>query len=361
MENILLQKANYLSDILGYDVTIITTDQDGRETFFKKSTKIKQIDLGINYYKYKSSLFWHIKKYHLIRQHRKKLTSILRDSQFDICISLMDFDFTFLPLIKDNSKKIAEFHFSRYSKALSSTNKLKKLVQYLRTYLWKYYLNKYNQFVVLTEQDKQQWGNMANIKVIPNFINETHSGPYNELSKQIISVGRADYQKGYDMLLSAWEIAQKELPGWELVIFGGGDKSDLKSQIHNKKIANLKLCPPTPNIGEEYLKSSLYVMSSRYEGLPLVLLEAMCYGLPIVSFECPCGPRDILRQNFGRLVKSNSIQDLAEALIDCVEDFEWRKEASYAAKERSKLYLKERIMTIWQNLFNELTNNKNND
>ena len=168
MENILLQKANYLSDVLGADITIITTDQDNRETFFQVSPSINLVDLDINYFKFRKSKFWHIYKILLKRKHKRVLENYLIENEFDICVSLMDFDFAFLPLIKDRSIKIAEFHFSRYAKVYATKNKIKKICQYLRTFFWKRIIKKYDRFVVLTQQDKEQWGNMSNIVVIPN-------------------------------------------------------------------------------------------------------------------------------------------------------------------------------------------------
>lgn len=354
MENILTQKVNYLAEVLGYDVTVITTDQEDKPTFYEISPKVKRVDLGINYSRAKSSGLWHLKKIALKRLHKKRLSEFLLKENFDICITLMDFDLGFLHSIKDGSKKIAEFHFSRYAKMLATTNPVKKKLQYFRTFSWKRILSKYYKFIVLTHQDKDQWGRMPNIEVIPNFINFEPEELADMKNKRIISVGRSDYQKGFDMLLSAWSIAQSKLPDWELVIFGGGDKSGLLTQIKNQNIRNIRLCAPTPAIGQEYLKSSLYVMSSRYEGLPLVLLEAMSYGLPVVSFNCPCGPSDIILPEFGKLVPANDINALAKAIVEFGRDEEKRSKASLEARKRSIHFSKKEIMERWNKLFEDV-------
>lgn len=351
MENILLQKANYLADVLGYDVTIITTDQDGRASFFPISSRIHLIDLGINYHKAKPSRLWHLKKLILKRKHKKSLNRLLKTSGYDICISLMDFDFSFLHSIKDGSRKIVEFHFSRYAKALATTNKIKSILQRFRTLVWKRILNKYSRFVVLTERDKQQWEPLANVTVIPNFIS-TYPDQYADVrSKRVISVGRYDYQKGFDMLLPAWGRIQHKLPDWELVIFGGGDRSMLECQIENEGLERITLSPPTQHIDKEYQKSGFYVLSSRYEGLPMVLLEAMSYGLPVVSFDCACGPSDVLTPEFSKLVPAEDVDKLSQSILDVASDDEWREHATKGAVKHSQLYSKDKIMARWDDLF----------
>ena len=354
MENILLQKANYLAEVYGHEITIITTDQENNDIFFKISPQVRVIDLNINYNKTIRSRLWYVKKFNLVRRHKRRLADILHTEKFDVCISLMDFDFEFLTSINDGSKKIAEYHFSRYAKALSTRNVIGKTLQRLRTCQWKSILKKFDRFIVLTEQDKNQWGNMSNIDVIPNFINYFPEESCVPDARKIMSVGRMEYQKGFDMLLEAWEIVAKQLPDWSLSIYGGGDRSSLEQMIKDRMLERVSLNPPVSPIGKVYSECSLYVMSSRYEGLPLVLLEAMSYGLPIVSYECPCGPRDILRPDFGRLVKPDDVKALADTIVATAKDAEWRHKAVEAAKSHSHLFSKEVIMEKWNNLFSSL-------
>ncbi len=354
MERILIQKANYLADVLGYDVTIITTDQENRASFFPVSSKIRQKDLGINYYMAKQSKFWQLKKIILKYKHKRELTKFLNEANFDICISLMDFDFSFLHSIKDGSKKIVESHFSRYAKVIASTNPIMKRLQSFRTIIRKKILKKYSTFVVLTEKDKLQWQPLNNISVIPNFINSYPSQFCDVCSHRIISVGRYDYQKGFDMLLSAWAKVQNEMPDWELVIFGGGDKSPYETQISREQLQRVRLESSTKDIGHEYQTSSIYVLSSRYEGLPMVLLEAMSYGLPIISFDCACGPSDILTPDFGKLVPREDIDKLAENMLAVAKDNKWREDASKNAILHSKQFSIANIMTRWDRMFKSL-------
>ncbi|MDE6295978.1 MAG: glycosyltransferase family 4 protein [Muribaculaceae bacterium] len=357
MENILIQKANYLADIYGYDVTIITTDQKNRDVFFPLSPKVKLVDLSINYCDYIGTKMWLYHRARLKRIHRRRLKEHLSSGGYDICISLMDFDFDFLHKIKDRSKKLLEYHFSRYSKALSTNHPILKIIQKCRTSLWKSSIKRYDRFIVLTDEDKTQWGALPNIEVIPNFINLPPAYIASQDSKKIISVGRLSYQKGFDMLLQAWKIAQPQIPDWELNIFGGGDKTQYSDYIKQNGLKNITLHDPTSSITDEYRRSAFYVMSSRYEGLPLVLLEAMSHGLPIVSFKCPCGPTDILKEDFGILVPRDNVIELADAIVRCAENKEWRKQASITAVRESGKYSKDEIMKRWNDLFHSLLNN----
>lgn len=355
MENILIQKTNYLADELGYDVTIITTDQNSRAIFFPLSPKVKLVDLDINYYQHRFSKLWHLKKFFLKKKHRKALDEYLNQNKYDIVISLMDFDFGFLYKIKDSSKKILEYHFAKYSKVNATNNRLKKIIQRFRADSWNRTVSKYEKFIVLTEEDKLQWGDLHNIQVIPNFIKGTPDEKADLKNKRVISVGRAEFQKGFDMLIDAWAIVNHSFPDWKLTIIGGGDKNSLQEQIDSLNLSDsIKLLPPNPNIKDEYLDSSLYVMSSRFEGLPLVLLEAMSYGLPIVSFSCKCGPKDILKPTFSTLVECNDIKALAEGIKFWIADEDIRVNAGAQAKKESEKYVIRQIMSVWNSLFRSL-------
>ena len=139
------------------------------------------------------------------------------------------------------------------------------------------------------------------------------------------------------------------LPLW------GGNKSELKKQIEEYGLQeSIHLLPPTRTIGQEYQKSSLYVMSSRYEGLPLVLLEAMSYGLPLVSFGCPCGPKDIIKPEFGTLVECYDVNALAEAIMTWIGDRIMLLSGSCAARNEVQRYLRDNVMSRWDELFKRI-------
>lgn len=218
-------------------------------------------------------------------------------------------------------------------------------------------LKKFDRFICLTEEDKLNWGKLNNIEVIPNFIEDIAAQTAPLTAKSMIAVGRLSYQKGYERLVKAWKIVADKHPDWRLNIFGGGElKDDLESLIKNVDLNNyIKIHEPTAQILREYVNNSALVLSSRYEGLPMVLLEASSVGLPLISFTCQCGPKDIIMSGYnGLLVNEGDIDGLAEAIIKVIENPELRKEMGKNSLEKSTEYNKEIIMNKWNGLFHSL-------
>lgn len=360
MERILMYKANYLADVLGYEVYIVTTDQQNKSNFFKFSDKIRFIDFGINYDAEKNKnlfvrlLLQTLKK----RRHKRCLSSFLNRIHPDICISMFCREMGFLTKIKDGSRKILEFHFSKNIKLIEAPNKIVYFAQKLRLIGWKKAIRKYDAFVVLTQEDKEAWGNMDNIRVIPNFLTEYPAEKAALTAKRVISVGRLSYQKGFDYLIQIWHLVHQKRPDWQLCVFGNGEEQErkkLEEMIHEYGLEkSISLNPATSRIGDEYLKSSVYAMTSRFEGLPMVLLEVMSYGLPIVSFTCPCGPRDVVGEDFGSLVSVGDIDGFAQKLIEWMDDENRRIQAGMLERETVKKYMQLEIMKVWNGLFQQL-------
>lgn len=355
MERVLINKANYLADILKYEVCIITTEQKGRPHFFTPSSKINFFDLGINYDDDEGKnlivrLF--IKQLKKIK-HKRLLTHILLQEAPDLCVSMFDRDVSFLYKIKDGSRKILEYHFSRYQKVICADNTIIRWAQAIRAASWNFMVQKYDRFVVLTEEDRKAWGNIRNIEVIPNFITELPANSALLSVKRVISVGRLSFQKGFDRLLEAWKIVHSINQDWSLYIFGDGDKKqELQNLLEELKLSNnVFFMPATSNIGKEYQDSSIYVFSSRYEGFGMVLIEAMSYGLPIVSFTCPCGPCDIIDESFGSLVADGDTDSLARELLSWMADEDKRIKAGKNARSAAERYLQSEVMKKWDNLF----------
>lgn len=357
MERVLTQKANYLADVLGYDVTVITTDQNNRAPFFKLSDNVRHIDLGINYFASKKSRFWHLKKLSLKRLHKKRLQKVLQEEKFDVVDSLMDFDFGFLYKIKDKSKKVIEFHFSKYGKAIASRNAMFKKIQKIRADRWNKLVSRYDKFVVLTHEDASQWAGVRNIEVIPNFLDSITENTSPLKERKVVSIGRFDYQKGFDMLVEAWRVVHNKFPDWNLEIIGGGDHNDVQKMIAGYNLnGSVLVSAPTKDVASKYMASSIYVLSSRYEGLPMVLLEAMSYGLPVVAFECPCGPKDVIDSSFGVLCPNGDILSMANGICDIIGKFEGGvlNEMGRSARNSVQRFEKNRIMEVWDKMYRKL-------
>lgn len=250
---------------------------------------------------------------------------------------------------------IKEFHISRNKNLeFNKKNIFKEKIE-------KHFFSKYSKIIILTNEDKKNW-NLPNVEVIFNSL------PFNidiypkYESKKIISVGRLDKQKGYDILIDVWNKISKKYPEWTLEIYGDGpEKEKLQDKINKLKLQEtFILRGATTNIQEKYLESSIYVMSSRYEGMPMVLLEAMECGLPVVSFDCPCGPKDIIKDNQdGYLVKFGDIEGMVEKIEILIKDEEKRKIFGKRAKENIQRFSQDKIMQQWKELFEKLMVEKN--
>lgn len=358
MERVLANKANYLSG-RGHEVVIITTEQRGQSPFLKLDERIRCHDLGINYETNNGkSLLNKVIRYPLKQwKHKRRLTTTLKQIKPDITVSMFCNDASFLWKIKDGSRKVLEIHFSRYKRMQYGRRGLWKIVDRWRSRRDGNTVKKYDRFVVLTHEDKSYWGDWPDIAVIPNALTFPVARPALLDNKRVIAVGRYSYQKGFDYLIDAWAIVHYFQPEWKLDIIGGGEWEErLQRQIDENKLNHcVRLKPSTGHIEKEYEQASILVMSSRYEGLPMVLLEAQSFGLPIVSFACKCGPKDIITDGEnGFLVPEGSLPTLADRILRLMEEEELRKRMGMRAFARSKAFSEERIMRHWNDLFYEL-------
>ena len=358
MERVITNKANYLAG-KGYEVLIITTEQKGRPSFFSLHHAIRTLDLGINYsddinkHIFLKTIFFLWKRH----KHLIALKKCLIAESPDIAISTFGTEVTFLHKIQDRSKKILEIHFSKYFRLQYDRKGLWRWVDRLRSWQDEKIVSHYDKFVVLTNEDKGYWGNCANITVIPNFINSVPLVQSNVENKICLAIGRLTYQKGFDLLIKAWSIVRTKFPDWKLHIYGSGELSEalnsLVAELHLKEV--VKIHDATNRIEQAYLNASILSISSRYEGLPMVLLEAHSYGLPVVSFACKCGPRDLIRDGIdGFLVPDGDFESLAVKMMMLMRNDSLRKQMGQAAYQSSLNYTEDKIMSQWIHLFENL-------
>ena len=236
-----------------------------------------------------------------------------------------------------------------------SYNACPPISRHIRKILYK----KLDSVVVLTNADAKHYSFIQKDKlyVIPNSVSFECDYSSTLENKRMIAVGRLTYQKGYDILINIAKQIKNECPEWTIDIFGDGeDKENLLKLISENELNNyIHIKNPTQNIQNELLNSSLYLMTSRFEGLPMVLIEAQVCGLPIVSFNCPEGPADVVSDNAnGYLVTMNNRDEYANKVIALCKNINLRKEFGRIAKESAKKYSTERIYEKWVELFNSL-------
>lgn len=362
VERVLTLKANYFAEYFGYDVTIILTEGNHNPYFYPLSDKVKVINLDINYeelwtYSFIKKVYVYLKKQ---RIYKKKLTMELMRIRPDITISLLRREINFINDIKDGSKKIGELHVNRSNYRNFESNDI-NIFKFVISKIWMNSLVnkliKLDTFVVLTEEDKLQWGELNNVIVIPDFLPFLPKTVSPLKTKRVIAVGRYVYQKGFDLLLQAWSIVENRCFDWELVVFGQGDRIPYESMIDALGLdrSRCHLNGRTDDIEKEYCNSSIFVLSSRFEGFGMVLIEAMACGLPVVSFDCPCGPKDIINNNVnGILVKSGDVESLSQSIVELITNTKLRKRMSHNALETVLRYNQNVIANKWKVLFDGL-------
>lgn len=324
-------------------------------------------DLGINYSvdNTRAPLAKILAYFRKRRLHKKRLTELLMREKADIVVSLYPSESSFIPEIRDGSKKVLELHYNKFFRLQYNRSGLLGLADRFRTRQDERIVRKFDKFVVLTREDAGYWGALPNLEVIPNAALEIpgqarndDSGACRQDCRRVIAVGRLDYQKGFDRLLDAWaQIPAAVREGWTLDIFGQGEWMQmLQEQIGRLGIGDsAHLCGPTRQIFEEYGRSAFLAMSSHYEGFPMVMIEAMACGLPVVSFDYPCGPKDIIREGEnGLIVPEGDIPALADAMGRLMADTALREQMSEAARDVTRTYSEENVMNQWKQCFENL-------
>ncbi|MFI3297003.1 MAG: glycosyltransferase family 4 protein [bacterium] len=331
--------ANELS-IRGYDIGLIAL-HGGGAPFFQINDNVKLHYVNPKGYKniYTSYL------QNVLSLHRLYKNNSV-DIVVDVCsaMSLMSIPAT----IGLNTKVITWEHFNSnvdWNPITSpSARKLAKLFS--------------TKIVTLTNQDKENYKlryKAKNVTVISNPITINHTVQSNLSEKRILSIGRFTKQKGFDLLIHSWALLKNKHDGWKLRIIGHGE---LKNQLIDliKELGvddSVEILPPTTDVVSEYQNASIYVMSSRFEGLPLVLIEAMSMGLPIISFDCETGPRDVVdHQVTGVLVEPENIEHLAKAMYVLIRDKNRQLEYSRNAIVKSAEFDIDAIVKSWIDLFN---------
>lgn len=368
IERIVSIKANYLVEVCQYEVFIITACQQAKPPYYPFSKKIKFVDLNIDYDSTLKYPIWKriVKKIKLSHYHKQQLSKILAKINPDITISTFTHEAAFLPDINDGSKKILEFHFCKGHKCKEAKafgfSLLTKLAYYFKCWQEEHIIiPKYDQFVVLTEEDKADWQKqISTVKCISNILPFKTNEQASLENKTVIAVGRLDGQKRFDRLIILWKEVHDKHPDWKLNIFGQGqDEHKLKKLITELDLnESITIHQPNQNIKKEYLNSSIFVMTSAYEGLPMVLLEAIELGLPTVCYDFKCGPKDIIIDGEnGFLIKDGNSEAFIKGINRLIEDKSLRKKMGNKAKLLSAKYSQEAIMHKWIELFNKITNN----
>ncbi len=364
-ERVVSIKANYFSDVLGYDVTVIVTEGKNGNSFFPLSDNVKVINLGINFEE-----LWNISFMRKIllylqkqRKYRSLLTMELMKIRPDITITTLRREINFINSINDGSKKIGEQHLSRTNYRKIDT-RFTKYYEMLFFRWWKdrvvSNLIKLDKLVVLTNDAVAEWPELTNIRMIPDPLPMKVNSVSSLTAKRVITVGRYSYEKGYDILLRIWSVVEKECKDWQLDVFAMGDPTPYVKMMDDLSIDKKRchLHSSVVDVEEEYLKSSILVQPSRTEGFGLVLVEAMACGLPVISFDCENGPRSIISHGEdGFLIPPFDIDLFSDSLVRLMNNNDLRKAMGLKGQLKSQRYQIDSVGKQWKLLFDELMQN----
>lgn len=349
VEKVLSEKVNYLSNLSGYDIYILTTEQKGNLPCYSVNSNVKCIDLGVNYNRELS--YFHPKNIIKAFYHLKKQRTILSTIRPSLIISSNYApDFYWLPFIFTSIPKWKEYHASRFYEVYNF-NKTNSILFKVKFKIENWIASKYNKIVVLNH-DEQKLHSQKNSIVIPNPIICYRESKVKLQKKQVIAAGRIAPVKGFGKLILAWSKVYERYPDWELHIYGESyqdTKQHLMQMIEEKNLQNIVHFKGTiKKMTETMLDYSIFVMSSKTECFPMVLLESLSVGLPIVSFNCETGPRNIItHEKEGLLVEDQNIDALADALITLMSNPVKLSEMSENAKKKSYTFDLESIMDVW--------------
>ena len=364
MERVLTQKVNWLAAHTSHEITILTTERvpDGTpKCYFSLSEKVQveelNIDFNADYTKPLLTKYYaHMRR---MSAYKRALTEYVRAHKIDLCISLGGKEIAFLRHLP--CRTIAEMHFAMDQRKqllmANHTGAFWSLLGAIRTRQLVSDVKPLERLVVLTEADKEAWekAGCTNVTVIPNpcmLDNCQLSTIHSQFPKTVLAVGRLHEQKGFDLLLEAWQPIEKRYPEYTLRIVGEGPKrAELEAQIKTLHLQHVTLAGRSADMAKEYAVASLFVLSSRYEGLPLALIEAMWSGTPCVAFDCPQGPAELLADGRGWLVENGNVEKLTQQLIDTLaHPDEATARAAKAQAFAQATYSEAAIMPQWEKI-----------
>ena len=354
IEKVMATKVNCLVVQPDYEVFVVTTEQKNHAPCYPLDTRVSLVDLQVNYDRTQSYFsFINVKKalLHIIRQRR-----LYKQMQPDVIISPnYNFDHFWLPFIKPKKTKLfKEIHSSRFQEPL-----LRKQKGFLNWFHWKlqdWIEGKYDKVIVLNK-DEALYRPHNNVVVLPNPV-EPFAGSAKLDTKKVMAAGRIAPVKGFDQLIQAWALVHKQYPDWELHIYGddyNGTKfalNDLIKTIGLQDVVQFK--SSVPNLMFTMQGYSIFALTSQTECFPTVLLEALTVGLPVVSYDCPNGPRNIITNNEdGFLVMECDISQFAGALQVLIQNNELRKQMGENAKRNCERFHTNNVMKQWMQQLND--------
>ena len=357
LERIVVEKVNYMADNFNYDMHIVTVNQGKHPIPYLLHPKVSYNDLEIKFhlqYVYRG-LRKLCKRAYLDRLFIKRLRFYIQEIKPDVIVSVRPALTGAIIDAKGSVPLFFESHSSCKGQFVIDSDICTKL----KVWYSHRSVRHAQRVVALTEGDAIEWRKInPKVSVIPNIVHLNDSGKYADCeAKSVIFVGRFSKQKDIKSLLEVWKIVHERKPDWQLLIYGGyGEEQDYLLPVIDNMNANIYVHEPTSEIMNKYKESSILVMTSVYEPFGLVLPEAMSCGIPVVAFDCPYGPSDIITDGVdGFIIPNRNIQLFAEKVCLLMDNLDLRKKMGIAGIVSSQRYEAKLIMPQWKELFEQLT------
>jgi len=360
-ERILIDKMNYLADQYGYEVYALTYEQGSFPLAYPLSEKVIHMDLCVP--------LWHLFRYNyvkrrIIQRGMKKTLS----HRFD----------TFISDVQPDILVVTPYHEEILEMALNSPHRMVRVVEshtnkrfsvdkdpriskfslhiisaWIKMRHIEKLISRFDCMVALNQADADDWSKYIRTKVIYNMVHLNEGEISRHENKKVIFVGRYSKQKGIPDLFRVWELVYQRHPDWQLNLYGGmGEDYNYAHAEADRLQMNIHINEETNDIFSQYRESSIFVLTSIYEPFGLVLPEAMSCGLPVVSFDCPYGPANIISDGIdGFLIKDRDINAFADRVCRLIEDTKLRLQMGRAAITSSQRFAADKIMPEWKVLF----------
>ncbi len=361
IQRVAIDKANYFCGLPDFEVGILTSPSRDAEPYFPIDSRVRvfvapctdQTENGT-----RLSLFRRISQ---IFKFRRFSREVIQDFRPDIIVHSGGYEIIYMWLLPGIKKWICEFHFSRGNqKWLPRRNRSAMVIRKIVSKIMDFLRTRADLFVVLTKEDMKDWLESGlNFKRIAQIYNSIDFPPLKKAprKKRIIAVGRLDFQKRFEDLIEIWALLEKDFPEWEVDIYGEGkDRKKLEGKIEYHRLSRIFLRGNSTEIPNEMAASAIFVMTSGFEGQPMVLLEAMASALPCISFDFKCGPRDMISDGeTGFIVGNRDFKIFAEKLAFLMSNEEIREKMGEAGNQMlKKKYSMENIMKQWEEIYRTL-------
>lgn len=354
IERTLVDKMNYMAERYDMDVYLLTSDQGSHPVIYHLSDQVHRVDLDVCFYQ--QYRFHGLRRlmvaWNMNRKYRHLLEERLHLLQPDLIICTTADKIGIIGKLKGNIPLVVESHSI-------CTRTLNKSRNWLHRRLYRHHflnsLSRADCVVALTEGDAKEWRKYhSQVKVIPNFIHPHEEHTSDCSAKKVIFVGRFDYQKRVQDAIRIWKKVREHHSDWVLEIYGDGE---MRQEICSlaSSVGGVTIHQPTSQIFQAYQECSILISTSLFEPFGLVIPEAMSCGLPVVAFDCPYGPGDLITdERNGYLVKDGDSDAFVSRICGLIDNPELRKAMGQTAFLSSQRYTVEQIMPYWLQLFSML-------